>query len=243
MATMADHEGRPESRNSMRCQFCSKGFLHSKCTQRQQLDLVSTVTKYRAESSLTRHVKRCSQPIKGPPRRKACKQCATSKLRCDLEKPHCGSCQDRAITCEFESLSGSASPRTANAAGTPTPSVITEQSLVNTVRAFAIKRQRELKDSAPDTLRGSSETAHAIDLTIRVLRSWARQVAIYKLEQLPPMIHRVQLEHGTPQPLTNCCLLAAMWANSNDDGGKLVSNCVLREMQRLLTEVSFLQWC
>ncbi|KAF2161354.1 hypothetical protein M409DRAFT_59072 [Zasmidium cellare ATCC 36951] len=175
-------------------------------------------------------------PIKSPGRRKACRQCARSKLRCDLSRPRCGSCQDRSISCEFLGLSRSISSRAIDSASSSSTSTTTDQSFVHSIQSFATQRQRELTSSIPATIGCGSETTHVVHLTIRILRSWARQVAIYRLEQLPPMIHSVQLEHGTPWPLRNCCLLAAMWADSGDEGGELVSDCVLREIERLLTE-------
>ncbi|KAH8886337.1 hypothetical protein GQ53DRAFT_844884, partial [Thozetella sp. PMI_491] len=65
-------------------------------------------------SSLVRHSERCLQDLKAPPRQKACRTCSASKLRCDLQRPRCGRCQERAIVCEYLSKDGTAIP-----SGTP----------------------------------------------------------------------------------------------------------------------------
>jgi hypothetical protein len=59
-------------------------------------------------SSLTRHVKHCLQNIKGPSRRKSCSACAVAKLRCDLQRPSCSRCRERAFVCEYVSRDGTA---------------------------------------------------------------------------------------------------------------------------------------
>ncbi|KAH7014507.1 uncharacterized protein B0I36DRAFT_389387, partial [Microdochium trichocladiopsis] len=46
-------------------------------------------------SSRNRHSARCLQGWTAPARRKACLTCATSKLRCGLERPGCARCRSR----------------------------------------------------------------------------------------------------------------------------------------------------
>lgn len=48
-----------------------------------------------------RHSKRCSNGLKGLPRRKSCRECAIAKVRCDLDHPVCRRCRTRGISCEF----------------------------------------------------------------------------------------------------------------------------------------------
>lgn len=55
----------------------------------------------RLGSSLVRHSKRCLQALKAPPRQKACENCVNAKLRCDLQRPICGRCQNRTVHCEY----------------------------------------------------------------------------------------------------------------------------------------------
>lgn len=50
---------------------------------------------------MARHVRRCSQGIRGPSRRKACQQCCAAKTRCDLGRPGCGRCHKRGYQCHF----------------------------------------------------------------------------------------------------------------------------------------------
>lgn len=235
MARHAGHGRQSDSRGGVRCDLCSKTFTHSeRIRYHERCDW--TAADRKVESSLTRHVKRCSQSVKGPARRKACRQCARSKLRCDLDRPRCGSCQERSIACEFAYLM--APSRLEPAPFTSSPSISTDdQSIAHPIRAFATQRQSELASSSSCAPSCTSEAQHVMHFIIRVLKSWARQLSVCKLEQLPPMIHRVQFEYGTPKPLMNCGALAGMWIDYKGSGGGIVFNCVFREIERLLAEV------
>jgi hypothetical protein len=35
------------------------------------------------------------------PRKKACEQCSTAKVRCDLKRPHCTRCRSRRVECQY----------------------------------------------------------------------------------------------------------------------------------------------
>ena len=55
-----------------------------------------------------RHLKRCTEAAGAPSRQKACRQCSSTKVRCDLERPACGRCQARSLQCEFVRSSSAA---------------------------------------------------------------------------------------------------------------------------------------
>ncbi|KAH6635763.1 hypothetical protein F5144DRAFT_155445 [Chaetomium tenue] len=83
------------SEQSLTCTRCSKRF-----TQR---------------SSLVRHRKRCVGGLRAPSRQKACRQCKSAKVRCDLQHPTCGRCLARSFRgCDF-------APGNASAVPPPTP--------------------------------------------------------------------------------------------------------------------------
>lgn len=80
------------------------------------------------------------------------------------------------------------------------------------------------------------QTVHFV---IRVLKSWPRIMAMHQTDGLPPIIHKIQFEHGTPRPLANCFTLAKMWAGHADGSGDLVMHTVLKELRRLIDEVCY----
>jgi hypothetical protein len=53
------------------------------------------------ESSLLRHERRCISNIRAPSRQRACLFCTRQKVKCDLQRPRCGRCAGRALSCEF----------------------------------------------------------------------------------------------------------------------------------------------
>jgi hypothetical protein len=62
-------------------------------------------------------------------------------------------------------------------------------------------------------------------------------MAAHHTTQLPPPIHRLQVVDGVPTALANCYALTKMWAEHTDASRKLVKDTILREIQRLLSEV------
>ncbi|SPO00352.1 uncharacterized protein DNG_03197 [Cephalotrichum gorgonifer] len=57
--------------------------------------------EFTQKSSLVRHLKLCAGGVRAPPRQKACRQCADTKVRCDLQRPTCGRCEARSLDCKF----------------------------------------------------------------------------------------------------------------------------------------------
>ncbi|KAF2195796.1 hypothetical protein K469DRAFT_544822 [Zopfia rhizophila CBS 207.26] len=53
------------------------------------------------KSSLIRHSKRCTPGPAPSLRQKSCRQCTTSKTRCDLRRPKCSRCEQRDTSCEY----------------------------------------------------------------------------------------------------------------------------------------------
>lgn len=39
--------------------------------------------------------------MRTPSRRKSCRRCSSAKVRCDLQRPTCGTCQARSLACEY----------------------------------------------------------------------------------------------------------------------------------------------
>ncbi|KAF2653022.1 hypothetical protein K491DRAFT_695081 [Lophiostoma macrostomum CBS 122681] len=67
--------------NRLQCQICKKTFTQ--------------------KSSLIRHSKRCTPGPAPSLRQKSCRQCTTSKAKCDLRRPTCGRCEQRGSQCEY----------------------------------------------------------------------------------------------------------------------------------------------
>ncbi|OGE50407.1 hypothetical protein PENARI_c017G00996 [Penicillium arizonense] len=71
---------------------------------------------------------------KGPPRKKACKICTDSKVRCSLERPTCSRCWTRGKQCLYPEGSGEvhrSSPVASSERNSPDESLSFEQSLAN----------------------------------------------------------------------------------------------------------------
>ncbi|KAH8660008.1 hypothetical protein BX600DRAFT_53025 [Xylariales sp. PMI_506] len=79
---------------------------------------------------------------------------------------------------------------------------------------------------------------HTMNFVIRVLKSWPRMMAAHGTNQLPPMIHRIQLVDGLPTPLANCYTLTKMWIVHAEGSRNLVQQTIQKEVQRLLGEYS-----
>ncbi|KAF2244906.1 hypothetical protein BU26DRAFT_89082 [Trematosphaeria pertusa] len=53
------------------------------------------------KSSLVRHSKRCTPGPAPSLRQKSCRQCTSSKTKCDLRRPKCSRCELRDTPCEY----------------------------------------------------------------------------------------------------------------------------------------------
>lgn len=80
-----------------RCKICKKTFANSTSFQIQH----KINTNNSIESSLVRHVKRCTETPRPSLRQKACRPCAAVKARCDLNRPGCGRCALRKTSCQY----------------------------------------------------------------------------------------------------------------------------------------------
>lgn len=190
-------------------------------------------------SSWTRHSRRCSKGLKGPPRRKACQQCAIAKTRCNLERPICGSCRERRVTCNYISPDlQPAAKRSESARKPPVGDGQRAGSILPTPSLhISEQRRQELLVDTPSPPELYAETLHTMHFIVRVLKSWSRMMAAHDLALLPPMIHNVQLEYGIPTPLANCSTLAKMWAEHVEGSSQLVRSSIAQEVQRLFDEV------
>ncbi|KAI8631367.1 hypothetical protein F5Y19DRAFT_28121 [Xylariaceae sp. FL1651] len=56
---------------------------------------------FKQKSSLVRHAKKCSLEPTPSVRQKACRNCTTAKVRCDLQRPTCSRCSCRNIPCVY----------------------------------------------------------------------------------------------------------------------------------------------
>jgi hypothetical protein len=68
-----------------------------------------------------------------------------------------------------------------------------------------------------------------------VLRTYPKQMAG---DDVPPMIHPMQLSDGTPTALANCYSLVRLWHHRADGSEGIVAETVGREMDRLAQHVS-----
>lgn len=98
-------------------------------------------------------------------------------------------------------------------------------------------RHQELLNGTSGQPELHAATRHTMHFIIRVLKSWPRMMATPDLALLPPMIHNVQFEHGTPTPLANCSTLVKMWAEHVEGSSRLVHTSISQEVQRLFHEV------
>lgn len=57
--------------------------------------------------------------------------------------------------------------------------------------------------------------------------------------QLPPTVHFLQFQEGTPMPLANCITLCKMWSGQCDSDTAMVENTVRKEIDNILSKVSF----
>ncbi|KAK3297134.1 uncharacterized protein B0H64DRAFT_119087 [Chaetomium fimeti] len=79
----------------------------------QSLTCTRCSRRFTQRSSLVRHRKRCVGGVRAPSRQKACRQCTSAKVRCDLQHPTCGRCLARSFHgCEY-------APRNASAVAPP----------------------------------------------------------------------------------------------------------------------------
>jgi hypothetical protein len=76
-----------------------------------------------------------------PARKKACDQCATSKVRCDLIRPSCGRCLSRAIRCRY-----------AASVGAPAVSEATQQIQNSNTREYGALLGPNYSPAAPGSL-------------------------------------------------------------------------------------------
>ncbi|KAH6889444.1 hypothetical protein B0T10DRAFT_513959 [Thelonectria olida] len=218
--------------------------------------------RFTQKSSLVRHSKRCLNNIKPPSRQKACRQCSASKLRCDLQQPSCGRCQTRVLRCEFvsrESITASASTQgdtlgtdehlhrdggelnePASSPGNESPEAASSPAAERIPPRLVISdhRRQVLLGTAPSAPSSDVVVKHTMHFVIRVLKSWPRLMAAHDTDQLPPILHRLQLSEGVPTPLANCYTLVKMWAGHTDGSRSLVRDTILQEVRRLLDEHS-----
>ncbi|KAL5336906.1 hypothetical protein BJX70DRAFT_400246 [Aspergillus crustosus] len=120
---MNESQVKPKTRPAFQCSTCKKSFER--------------------KSSLVRHSKIC--PISTVhARQRSCIRCASSKIKCDLQRPGCGRCTSRDLSCIYKSSHRSPGP----------PSTIGAQSPVS-------------PDSATGyaTPPGSSSHVHAVGTT------------------------------------------------------------------------------
>ncbi|EPE32869.1 Zn2/Cys6 DNA-binding protein [Glarea lozoyensis ATCC 20868] len=107
------------------------------------------------------------------------------------------------------------------------------------------RRRVLLGIAARQTSTQAGETAptltsnHTMHFVIRVLKSWPRTMAMHYTDNLPPIIHKVQLEKGVPEPLAYCFTLVRMWAGYADGSRELVLQTILKEVRRLNDEYPY----
>lgn len=104
--------------------------------------------------------------------------------------------------------------------------------------ALPEKRRRELLGGATWNANFSSFIEHTAKFVSRTCRSWARLLAVHGIKHLPPMMHRLQFEEGTPSAISNCLTLLRMWEDSHPGSQQLVHDTILAEIKRIIGSVS-----
>lgn len=150
----------------------------------------------------------------------------------------CKSCQERRLLCTFDFPAAQPAKHS-----TPAGSLLvgddqrSESISPRQDQHNSDQRRQQLLIGTPGRLELRAETRHTMHFIIRVLKSWPRMMAAPDLSLVPPMIHNVQFEHGTPTPLANCFTLAKMWIERIEGSSRLVHTSIIREIQSLFHEV------
>ena len=179
-------------------------------------------------SSRNRHSARCLQGWQAPVRRKSCLACASSKLRCGLERPACARCRSRGVQCEYTLAAGDhGEPQQPLQDEEQLPTPTTDDTNMETTKVIPdydlSLQSASLSFSIPDDVvpkihgrnggtlpaarRSLSPTQrvdkHATELAKRILLSWVRVMADCDGtgQHLPPFIHRIQCDNGPTESL------------------------------------------
>lgn len=170
-----------------------------------------------------RHSKRCLGDVRSVPRQKSCEQCIRAKSRCTLTRPECERCLSKRLSCRYYSThmqhgnhdtdqldAGKGPARNDSAFSSASSRSEDPRPLPTSDDSVPVPPQLEFSGD-PGPLgrfpglmqRAGSIQQHALHHTIRVLRTYPRMLS--RRTQLPPFIHRSQIENGTLPPALKTC--------------------------------------
>lgn len=166
-----------------------------------------------------RHSKRCLAGIRSAPRQKSCEQCIRAKSRCSLTRPKCERCLDKRLSCYYASRQyGNHGNNKRDARQCPTLSASDSSSArgSSTDLLLAHSDSTPVSPKFPSAVdlgpmgrfpgliqRSGSIEQHALQHTIRVLRTYPRMLSART--QLPPFVHHRQAERGVLPPALETC--------------------------------------
>ncbi|KAF2159492.1 hypothetical protein M409DRAFT_29965 [Zasmidium cellare ATCC 36951] len=101
--------------------------------------------------------------------------------------------------------------------------------LISAERLQILAGNSEITTTPPD----SHFSKPIIKLHIGVVKSWARLMATYGFDYLPPIVHPVQ---SVPEALANCYTLVKMWAIHAEGSTHLVQRTFLSEVRSILRD-------
>jgi hypothetical protein len=168
-----------------------------------------------------RHSKRCLANVRSVPRQKSCEQCIRAKSRCTLTRPECERCLTKGLSCHYFSRQyGNHGNNKKNSIEFPKPSTLDSLSTLSIPKNLAPANVNDgstpvsPKLQSPVDLgpmgrypgliqRAGSIEQHALQHTIRVLRTYPRMLSTGT--QVPPFIHHYQIEKGVLPPALKTC--------------------------------------
>lgn len=152
-----------------------------------------------------------------PPRKKSCSTCSKAKVRCDLRRPQCTRCRNRALDCVYVEANGGdewlASAREANVTDR---SYLDNEGELNFKRIELIRvvdehkvRARWLESLLPSVdQRPKPYTAPTMKFVSHVLNSYP---AMFTEDSSPPLIHWSQMKVLKSKFLVECANTCRRW--------------------------------
>ncbi|KAL4912761.1 hypothetical protein BDW62DRAFT_216074 [Aspergillus aurantiobrunneus] len=198
-----------------------------------------------------------------PPRKKACKSCTRSKVRCGLERPTCSRCIALGRVCEYttpnsvsrvsDALQGQDAEGSLDTAILESPFL--DSSLTSSSFTLDLANTDLVPNESADNIRDRWLRPYLFPLGREevpklyqpfTLQFISRVLSTYPYRMLrdgdvPPIIHHAQVSSGTISPsLANCYTLVRMRVQAAPGSEAMVVDTVQTEMDRLAAEPSSL---
>ncbi|PHH67135.1 hypothetical protein CDD81_2904 [Ophiocordyceps australis] len=170
-------------------------------------------------------------------RRKACHDCARSKVRCSLQRPSCSNCASAGRVCRYATP---AEPGSSNGPLEMHSRHATRDQLLDFSKLDlapfddAEQIRQGWMRSFLATPEQAEKTMHDYTLQYigRILCVYAKQMALKA--HGPPMLHATQMAEGQRHvDIANCSSLVRLWLNRASGSESMVAEAVKREMERL----------